>query len=567
MVSIIQPRHSTLRHPEAGLDLCYVTDNIIATSGPSSTYPQRAYRNPTDALVRFLDSKHGTNWAIWEFRAEGTGYPDSEVYNRIRHYPWPDHHPPPFAIIPNIMASMRNWLKDPAAKHDGRVVVVHCKAGKGRSGTVACSYLISEEGWAAEDALKRFTERRMRQGFGAGISIPSQMRWIGYVDRWAKHGKLYVERQVEVLEVHVWGLRDGVKVAVEGFVDEGRTIKLFHVFTKDERIVMDDTAQSQGTFARLADVKGDMRAAWQQRTPQMDRAAQQNRNETLQSGDEPQDGDQTGTESGGSAVIFRPSTRVVLPSNDINIDFERRNKAAYGWTMVTSVAHVWFNAFFEGQGPENGGFAGSDGVFEIEWGAMDGIRGSSRKGTRSLDRLAVVWRALDGEREGLSQIIREPKQGEPVPETSPADWKGSDGGYEGLGRDLGLRVQSPSSAEASKASSIKSSQSEKTATNEDDDPVVGVKAHGPDGEEHIPRWGGSLAAASESHVASSSLTSPTGSDRTRHPALEGMVEIVTGAKQISTNELPGGMPEEVMTDSKEHLLGNLKKSNDVNFGS
>ena len=482
------------------------------------------------------------------------------------------------------MASMRNWLKDPAAKHDGRVVVVHCKAGKGRSGTVACSYLISEEGWAAEDALKRFTERRMRQGFGAGISIPSQMRWIGYVDRWAKHGKLYVERQVEVLEVHVWGLRDGVKVAVEGFVDEGRTIKMFHVFTKNERNVMDDTAQSQGTFARLAGVKGDMRTAWQQRIPQMDGAVQQNHNETLQLVDDPQDGDQAGTESGGSAVIFRPSTRVVLPSNDINIDFERRNKATYGWTMVTSVAHVvrnfldnsqvvlltsqqWFNAFFEGQGPENGGFAGSDGVFEIEWEAMDGIRGSSRKGTRSLDRLAVVWRALDGEREGITQIIREPEQGEPVPETRPADWKGSDGGYEGLGRDLGLRVQSPSSADASKASSIKSSQSEKTATNEDDDPVAGVKAHGPDGEEHIPRGGGSLAATSESHVASSSLTSPTGSDRTRHPALEDMVEIVTGAKHISTSELPGEMPEAETTDSKEHLLGNLKKSKDVNSGS
>jgi protein-tyrosine phosphatase len=181
---------------------------VIATSGPSGTYPQRAYRNPLDSLVKFLDSKHGEDWAIWEFRAEGTGYPDSEVYNRVYHYPFPDHHPPPFALIPNIMASMRNWLHE----KEGRVVVVHCKAGKGRSGTASCSYLISEEGWAIHKALNRFTERRMRPNMGKGVSIPSQLRWIGYVDRWAKHGKLYVERQVEVMEVHCWGLRDGVKI-------------------------------------------------------------------------------------------------------------------------------------------------------------------------------------------------------------------------------------------------------------------------------------------------------------------------------------------------------------------
>ncbi|TVY75563.1 Phosphatase and tensin PTEN-like protein, partial [Lachnellula suecica] len=162
------------RHPEAGLDLCYVTDNIIATSGPSGTYPQRAYRNPLDQLVKFLDYKHGADWAIWEFRAEGTGYPDEEVYGRVWHYPWPDHHPPPFRLVPMIMAGMRNWL------HEGgegetkgelrkeRVVVVHCKAGKGRSGTMACSYLISECGWKPSEALARFTERRMRPGVWAG---------------------------------------------------------------------------------------------------------------------------------------------------------------------------------------------------------------------------------------------------------------------------------------------------------------------------------------------------------------------------------------------------------------
>ena len=50
------------RHPEAGLDLCYVTDNIIATSGPSGTFPQIAYRNPLKEVVKFLDSKHGAEY-------------------------------------------------------------------------------------------------------------------------------------------------------------------------------------------------------------------------------------------------------------------------------------------------------------------------------------------------------------------------------------------------------------------------------------------------------------------------------------------------------------------------
>lgn len=197
---------------------------------------------------------------------------------------------------------------------------------------------------------------------------------------------------------------------------------------------------------------------------------------------------------------------------------------------------------------------------------MDGIKGSSRKGTRSLDRLAVVWRALDGEREGITQIIREPEQGEHVPETKPADWKGPDGGYEGLGRDLGLRAQDPSSADASKASSIKSAKSERTAANEDDDPVVGVKAHGPDGEEHIPHGARSSTVIAEPHVADaadSNFSCPRYSDGTRHPALASVVENVTGAKHVSTSELPDGRPEEEMEDAEEHLLGNLKRSRDV----
>lgn len=92
--------------------------------------------------------------------------------------------------------------------------------------------------------------------------------------------------------------------------------------------------------------------------------------------------------------------------------------------MVTSVAHVWFNAFFEG-GAEH-----DSGIFETEWDAMDGIKGSARKGIRAFERLKVVWRypAESGARRdsAIGRPISEPKPGEPVHESAPADWRGKE---------------------------------------------------------------------------------------------------------------------------------------------
>lgn len=494
------------RHPEAGLDLCYVTDQIIATSGPSGTYPQRAYRTPLDQLVKFLDYKHGEEWAIWEFRAEGTGYPDSEVYGRVWHYPWPDHHPPPFRLVPMIMAGMRNWLKgegegvgagdnkaDEGGKGDGvvgekrkdekkRVVVVHCKAGKGRSGTMACSYLISECGWEASEALARFTERRMRPGFGQGVSIPSQLRWVGYVDRWTKGGKTYVDRQVEIMEVHVWGLRQGVKVQVEGFVDEGKTIKVFHVFHKKERVIVDaNTPGGGGIKDKFSDMAGFPTESQYQASKSADQLSTIKSPPTTDpptaTNSSTASIEVTGAESGGGAVIFRPSTRVILPTSDINIDFERRNKASMGWTMVTAVAHVWFNVFFEGNGPEQNGVPDDNGVFEIEWDKMDGIKGSSRKGTRAFDKLSVVWQAY----ESNPDVIHEPGTSSPVPQMKAADWKGGNETQpKSGGKALGLRTESPGTADVSKASSF--NEEEKDG---DTDSERGVKPSGPSGEEEL----------------------------------------------------------------------------------
>lgn len=382
------------------------------------------------------------------------------------------------------MASMRDWLKGSGGEKE-HVVVVHCKAGKGRSGTVACSYLISEEEWTVDDAMARFTARRMRPGFGNGISIPSQQRWIKYVDWWTKHGKVYVERQIEILEVHVWGLRDGVKVAIEGYVDQGRTIKTFHTFGKSERTLMGETTQPPPSSNGPSESANEKNPPLQEGKRQID---------SFTTTDAPSPTIfKTNSDPNGSAALFRPSTPIILPTSDINIDFERRNRATYGFTMVTSVAHVWFNTFFESQRSSPSPMSHSStldstslptsGVFSIPWDAMDGIKGSARKGTRALDHLSVVWRAVTPSHPDLTKIITQPAPNEYIPDTGAADWrKAHQDSPTSLGKDLGLRTESPGSASVSKANSVKSDNASAPNPAETDD---GVRAHGPDGEDHI----------------------------------------------------------------------------------
>jgi protein-tyrosine phosphatase len=410
------------------------------------------------------------------------------------------------------MASMRNWIRrldsaeQPAEGQKKRVAVVHCKAGKGRSGTVATSYLISEEGWKRGDALQRFTERRMRTGFGHGVSIPSQLRWVGYVDRWTNElGKKYVERPIEIVEVHVWGLRDGVKVAVEGYVEEGRRLKTFHTFVREEKTVIEEGR----VFTKQAPISsGSIRKDHEFITSPIEGPSSAESSASSLNND---------FQGAFQTVILKPASPVVLPTSDVNMDFERRNKAGYtGFTVVTAIAHVWFNAWFEG------GHAGHDsGVFEIEWDAMDGIKGSARKGTRALERLKVVWKYVD--QPVAERVIAEPKQGESVPESKPADWKGDDPekeaeashsrgvdssrpggatltvgamieeGAGSLGRELGIRKTDPGSADLSRASSLKETTPPRKSvdileaeTHEEDE---GVKPHILDSEHQSPDRG------------------------------------------------------------------------------
>jgi hypothetical protein len=88
---------------------------------------------------------------------------------------FPDHHAPPLALLCKIVRTLHAWLEADAMN----VVVVHCLAGKGRTGTVIAAYLLYTGLFnSAQDAMNYFALRRSLNSWG--ITGPSQKRYIQY---------------------------------------------------------------------------------------------------------------------------------------------------------------------------------------------------------------------------------------------------------------------------------------------------------------------------------------------------------------------------------------------------
>ena len=85
------------------------------------------------------------------------------------------------------------------------MAVIHCKAGKGRTGTMICSYMIYEKLWATTEeamtfyaAMRTYNCKVLFHFFYSlplwetkkkkGVTIPSQIRYIYYYEHFLKHG-------------------------------------------------------------------------------------------------------------------------------------------------------------------------------------------------------------------------------------------------------------------------------------------------------------------------------------------------------------------------------------------
>ena len=85
-------------------------------------------------------------------------------------FPFDDHNPCALAVIEKFCTSVDTYL----ALHPDNVIAVHCKAGKGRTGTMISCYLQHAQiCMTAYDALTLFSKERTNDG--KGVTIPSQV--------------------------------------------------------------------------------------------------------------------------------------------------------------------------------------------------------------------------------------------------------------------------------------------------------------------------------------------------------------------------------------------------------
>jgi len=161
------------------LDLTYITDRVLVMSLPAMG-AKSLYRNHIDDVARFLDSYHPHGYLVINCCAESYGdYPVDKFHGWVKRYKVEDHSVPTLPTLVELCQELVPWMEDP--RH---VIVIHCKGGKGRSGTAICAWLLhTGQCTTPEEALNLFGCMRTdstKKGRIQGVETASQQRYVRY---------------------------------------------------------------------------------------------------------------------------------------------------------------------------------------------------------------------------------------------------------------------------------------------------------------------------------------------------------------------------------------------------
>jgi hypothetical protein len=154
------------------LNLSFVTEDCALMCTPSTTDVFK--RNDARIVADYIKETCGTHFCV--VNVHEPSYDFSLFDNRVLLFPFPDHCAPRLSFLQDIVSAMNTVKsKDPSLKF-----FIHCKAGRGRSGTVLVAYHILNSRESAADLITAVNQKRSPDGLG--ISIPSQIRFLKYLE-------------------------------------------------------------------------------------------------------------------------------------------------------------------------------------------------------------------------------------------------------------------------------------------------------------------------------------------------------------------------------------------------
>uniref|UniRef100_A0A2K5VFK5 Phosphatidylinositol-3,4,5-trisphosphate 3-phosphatase n=1 Tax=Macaca fascicularis TaxID=9541 RepID=A0A2K5VFK5_MACFA len=139
LIILIRVFHLAHLKRQLGKLIRRLVKRIIAMSFPSSG-GQSFYRNPIKEVVQFLDKKHPNHYRVYNLCSE-RAYDPKHFHNRVSRIMIDDHNVPTLWEMVAFSKEVEEWL----AQDPENIIVIHCKGGKGRTGTMVCACLIATE--------------------------------------------------------------------------------------------------------------------------------------------------------------------------------------------------------------------------------------------------------------------------------------------------------------------------------------------------------------------------------------------------------------------------------------